>query len=71
MTRTIRRLATTLGLAITGTAVASLAVRPAMAQDTTRAIVVGGLPADVAAEVVRVYNASATVRARGALTPPV
>ena len=68
MTRTMRRLATTLGLAFTATAVASVAVRPALAQDSTHARSVGGLPTEVGAEVVRVYNAPATVRVRGALT---
>jgi hypothetical protein len=56
-----------LGLAMTLGAVATTA-RAARAQDTTRTAAIGGLPADVAAEVVRVYNAATTLRARGALT---
>ena len=64
MTRLMRGLGAVLAL----TAVAM--ARPARAQDSARvsASAIGGLPPEVAAEVVRVYNAPATVRARGALT---
>jgi Omp85 superfamily domain len=68
MTRMMRGLGAGPALAL---AIAAAAMpRPARAQDSVRvaAGAIGSLPADVAAEVVRVYNAPATVRARGALT---
>jgi hypothetical protein len=73
MTRTVRGFAAAtalLALPLAG-AVPRSAAAPETTRDTTTTrdtVAVGGLPAAVAAEAVRVYNAAATVRARGALT---